>query len=225
MKLILVRHGESLFNKQNRFTGWININLTKKGLNQAKKTGIKLEDYKFTKAYTSKQLRAHQTLYEILYKNKFVKGFVVNKIGKFYSKFNKIENDKKILQIIENQKLNERSYGNLQGLNKEETGIKIGEEKLFSIRRSFKTKIPGGESLYDTYKRVIDFYKNEIEKNLEKNDVVIICAHGNSLRSLIKYLEKISDENISKIELKLGVPIIYELNENKQIKKNNFSLD
>mgnify|MGYP001447239365 FL=1 len=219
--LILVRHGQSVWNLQNRFTGWVDVELTSNGELEAKKAGnlIKNLNLKIDLFYSSVQLRAKNTL-------------------------------KLIQEILGNTKLpeqawqlNERHYGALTGLNKDEMKIKLGEEKVHLFRRSWDLRpepldrnnpfhpsnikiykdvpdenIPDTESLKDTYERVINFYTNKIEKEISSNNI-LISAHGNSIRALCKYLFKLDNDQITKLEIPTGNPLIINLNNNKEIKE------
>ena len=215
-KLILVRHGQSLWNLEKRFTGWVDVDLTDNGKLEAKKSGelIKKEQLIIDLYYCSFQLRAKNTL-------KIIQDEL---------------NDHK--EVKEAWQLNERHYGALTGLNKDEMKIKLGEEKVHQFRRSWdlrpdpleKTnpfhplnietykeiptdKIPDTESLKDTYERVIEFYKNEVENNKDKN--ILISAHGNSIRALCKYLFILDNTQISKLEIPTGNPLLIEFENNK----------
>ena len=186
--LILVRHGESEWNEKNLFTGWENPGLTKKGLDEAKNAGILIDelDIEFHCMFTSALIRAQLTGSIIL----------------------ETINQTKI-EVIKDKALNERFYGDLQGLNKDECREKWGEEQVQIWRRSYDGGPPGGESLKETGERVLPYYLDQIHPliNLDKN--IIIAAHGNSLRSLIKHLDTISDEDIVKLEIPTGAPIHY----------------
>ena len=215
-KIILVRHGQSLWNLEKRFTGWVDVDLSENGKLEAKKSGelIKKEQLNIDIYYCSFQLRAKNTL-------KIIQDEL---------------NDHK--EVKEAWQLNERHYGALTGLNKDEMKIKLGEEKVHKFRRSWdlrpdpleKTnpfhplnietykkipidKIPDTESLKDTYKRVIEFYKSEIENNKGKN--ILISAHGNSIRALCKYLFILDNNEISKLEIPTGNPLLIEFENNK----------
>ena len=215
-KLILVRHGQSIWNLEKRFTGWVDVDLTDNGKLEAKKSGelIKKEQLNIDLYYCSFQLRAKNTL-------KIIQDEL---------------NDHK--EVKEAWQLNERHYGALTGLNKDEMKIKLGEEKVHQFRRSWdlrpdpleKTnpfhplnietykeiptdKIPDTESLKDTYERVIEFYKNEIENNKGKS--ILISAHGNSIRALCKYLFILDNTKISKLEIPTGNPLLIEFENNK----------
>ena len=215
-KIILVRHGQSLWNLEKRFTGWVDVDLTDNGKLEAKKSGelIKKEQLNIDLYYCSFQLRAKNTL-------KIIQDEL---------------NDHK--EVKEAWQLNERHYGALTGLNKDEMKIKLGEEKVHQFRRSWdlrpdplektnlfhplnietykeipRNKIPDTESLKDTYERVIEFYKNEIEINNGKN--ILISAHGNSIRALCKYLFILDNNEISKLEIPTGNPLLIEFENNK----------
>lgn len=185
-KLVIVRHGQSQWNLENRFTGWIDVDLSPKGEEEAKKASEILSGYKFDKAFTSDLLRAQRTL-DIILKNSGTDNIPVEK----------------------DKALNERMYGDLQGLNKDECREKFGEEQVKIWRRSYDTPPPNGESLKDTAERVLPYYKSKIEPELKKGNDIIISAHGNSLRALIMYLEDLSKEEILKTEIPTGSPIEY----------------
>lgn len=218
IKLVLVRHGQSVWNKENRFTGWTDVDLSSKGIEEAINAGkiLKEKNFTFDLAYTSVLKRAENTLDYIL-------------------KEMNLEN----IEIRKSYKLNERHYGALQGLNKDETRKKYGDEQVLLWRRSVdvrpplltlddprypgndykysnlsKEELPRSENLLDTIKRVIEYYNSEIVKELKDNKKIIIVAHGNSLRGLIKYLDNISDDDIMSLELETGSPICYELDDN-----------
>ncbi len=222
IKLILIRHGESIWNKENIFTGWTDIKLSYKGIKEAKNAGVILKKNKiyFEHAYTSYLKRAIHTLW-----------FILNELDLVWMKVNK------------NWELNERHYGALQGHNKDYTTNIYGQQKVLEWRRSYKicppkinindkrypgkeikyknlkqSDLPLGESLLDTFNRVIPFYKKNILTKMINNKNIIIVAHGNSLRALIKYLENISDENIVNIDIPTGIPLLYEFDNNLTIK-------
>ncbi|MEB3798637.1 MAG: 2,3-bisphosphoglycerate-dependent phosphoglycerate mutase [Caldisphaeraceae archaeon] len=184
--LCLLRHGESLWNKENRFTGWVDVPLTEKGRQEAIRAGFLLKDYKFDVAYTSVLQRAIETLDLVL----MVLGYKI--------------------PVIKDWRLNERNYGDLQGLNKAETARKYGDEQVRIWRRSYRVKPPNGESLEDTQKRTIPFFKNAIVMDLKYQKNVLVVAHGNSLRSIVMYIENIPEDVIPKVEIPTGQPIIYE---------------
>lgn len=217
MKLVIMRHGQSLWNMTNQFTGWSDVELSDNGVAEAVKAGnnLKLNNFDFDICYTSYLKRAIKTLNIVLE-----------------------QMDKQWLNVIKDWHLNERHYGALQGLNKDETKKQYGEEQVFIWRRSYNvappkldesdlrnpakdvkyktvspSDLPLGESLEDTYNRVIPFFLSEIKPKLEMDKNILIVAHGNSLRALVKYLEKLSDEEITKVNIPTGVPLVYELDE------------
>ncbi|MXP67522.1 2,3-diphosphoglycerate-dependent phosphoglycerate mutase [Pantoea sp. Aalb] len=215
-KLVLIRHGESQWNKENRFTGWHDIDLSDNGKNEAKLAGLILNEHGFTfdYAYTSMLKRAIHTLWKVL-----------------------DELNQSWLSVEKTWHLNERHYGALQGLNKNETIAKYGKEQVKKWRRGFINKppalnrtderfpghdiryqsldydqLPTTESLALTIERVIPFWKNNILPRIKKGNKIIIVAHGNSLRALIKYLDNIDDNKIIELNIPNGIPLIYELN-------------
>ena len=194
--LVLVRHGESEWNKLNLFTGWKDPDLTEKGVAEAKKAGqlLKAQGVKFDLAYTSVLTRAQHTLRLILAE--------LGQIG---------------LETIQDQKLNERDYGDLSGLNKDDARKRWGEEQVLIWRRSYDVPPPGGESLKDTAVRVLPYYDAKIWPDVKSGKNVIVAAHGNSLRALIMKLEGLTPEQILKRELATGVPIVYRLNDDGSV--------
>jgi 2,3-bisphosphoglycerate-dependent phosphoglycerate mutase len=189
--LVLVRHGESEWNKLNLFTGWKDPGLSEKGVEEARTAGrlLKAEGYKFDVAYTSALSRAQQTL-----------DIMLQELGQTG------------LETHEDQRLNERDYGDLSGLNKDEARKKWGEKQVHIWRRSFDVPPPGGESLKDTAARVLPYYDAKILSELKAGRNVLVSAHGNSLRALIMKLEGLTGEEIVARELATGVPIVYRLN-------------
>jgi 2,3-bisphosphoglycerate-dependent phosphoglycerate mutase len=188
--LVLVRHGESEWNKLNLFTGWKDPNLTEKGVEEAHRAGklLKAEGIKFDIAFTSVLTRAQRTL-----------GLILGELGQAD------------LKTIKDQALNERDYGELSGLNKDDARKKWGEEQVLIWRRSFDIPPPGGESLKDTAARTLPYYDAKIWPEVKAGRNVIVAAHGNSLRSMIMQLDRLSPEQILKVELGTGAPIIYRL--------------
>ena len=218
IKLVLVRHGQSMWNLENRFTGWTDVELSEQGIKEAKEAGkvLKEKGYGFDVAYTSVLKRANDTL-----------EYILEELG---------EQD---IPVKKSWRLNERHYGALQGLNKDETKEKYGEEQVLLWRRSTdvrppalskdderypgndskyselkENELPTTENLIDTIKRVMEYWNSDIVKDLEAEKRVIIAAHGNSLRGLIKYLDNMTDEEVIKLELQTGNPICYELDDN-----------
>jgi 2,3-bisphosphoglycerate-dependent phosphoglycerate mutase len=193
--LVIFRHGQSVWNLENKFTGWVDVELTEKGIQEAKNAGEKLKPFHFDLAYASDLKRAQNTLTIALE----VAGKTVP------TKYNKA--------------LNERMYGDLQGLDKAETAKKYGDEQVKIWRRSFDVPPPNGESLKDTTARVIPYYKAEIEPQLKAGKNVVIAAHGNSLRALIMYLENMTPAQILEFEIGTGIPRLYELDANLKVLK------
>ena len=197
--LVLVRHGQSEWNKKNLFTGWKDPELTDLGIEEAIKAGklLKTKEMKFDIMFTSDLFRAQETGRLIL------------------------ENmDQLDIPVIKNQSLNERNYGDLAGLNKDDAREKWGEEQVHIWRRSFDVPPPGGESLKDTAERVLPYFHSEILPKVEEGLDVLIAAHGNSLRALVMELEGISSDEIVKLEIATGDPLTYELSEGKIARTN-----
>lgn len=201
-KLVIVRHGQSEYNKANIFTGWLDVDLTEEGVAEALQAGRLLKDYKFDEAFSSKLIRANRTL-----------DIILKEIG---------QTD---IPITRSEKLNERMYGDLQGKNKDEAREEFGEEQVHIWRRSFDIAPPGGESLKDTLERVTPYFEKVIEPELRKGKNIIIIAHGNSLRSLIMKLENIAPENIVGVEIPTGVPKVYELDKDLNVLSSEFLRD
>lgn len=187
-QLTIVRHGQSEWNLQNKFTGWEDVSLTEKGIEEAKNAGAQLKGIHFDEAYTSNLKRAQNTLKLILE--------VCGMDG---------------IPVTRDEALNERHYGDLQGLDKAETAAKFGDEQVHIWRRSFDIAPPNGESLKDTAARVIPYFEAEILPKLKAGKNIIIAAHGNSLRALIMYLEKLTPEQILQREIGTARPITYSL--------------
>ncbi len=182
----MIRHGQSIWNAANRFTGWIDVELSTKGEEEAKEAGINLAEIKIDIVHTSELIRAQKTAEIIL-------------------EYNKISNP----IIKKNSSLNERNYGSLQGLNKKETAEIHGEEQVKIWRRSFDIPPPGGESLEMTAARTIPYFKEEVISDLINGKNVMVSAHGNSLRSIVMYIEKITPEKIVHLEIPTGIPQFY----------------
>jgi 2,3-bisphosphoglycerate-dependent phosphoglycerate mutase len=189
--LVLVRHGESEWNKKNLFTGWRDVGLTEKGIAEAETAGRKLkaQGIRFDVAFTSALVRAQHSLDLML-----------------------AEMGQKDIPVIKDQALNERDYGDLSGLNKDDARAKWGAEQVLVWRRSYDVAPPGGESLKDTAARVLPYYIQEILPRVLRGDNVMVAAHGNSLRALVMVLERLSSEKIVAREIATGVPLIYRLN-------------
>ena len=189
-RLILLRHGESQWNLENRFTGWVDVPLSPRGVQEATHAGEKLRSFKFDRAFTSVLARANETL-----------RLVLETIS---------QTD---IPIEKDKALNERMYGELQGLNKDETAKKYGEAQVKIWRRSYDVRPPGGESLKDTAERVLPYYKRTIKPYLQKGDTILVAAHGNSLRALIMELEQLSQEQVLELNIPTGAPLLYELDQ------------
>ncbi len=187
-KLVLVRHGQSQWNLENRFTGWVDVPMTEKGEQEAHRAADIIKDVKFDRAFTSVLKRAHQTL-----------DIILEDIGQTGIP---TEKDKAI---------NERHYGDLQGLNKAETARKFGEKQVHIWRRSFDVKPPGGESLKDTAERAIPYFESKILPEVKAGKNVLVSAHGNSLRAIVMHLDKLSKEEVLKLNIATGAPITYEI--------------
>jgi len=218
--LALVRHGESIWNKENLFTGWVDVPLSAKGIKEALLCAKKLKKIDFEVSFTSELERAQETLSLVLSKQNKVGVFVhKNKKEKLWSRHLK-NKAKKEIPVFSSEALNERYYGDLQGMNKSQARKKFGTEKVFEWRRSYDTRPPHGESLKDVYFRTLPFFKKKVLPELKKGKDVLISAHGNSLRAIVKNLEGISDRGIPFLELPLGEPIIYEYKKGKLKRKS-----
>jgi 2,3-bisphosphoglycerate-dependent phosphoglycerate mutase len=200
-KLFLVRHGESEWNEKGLWTGWTEVNLSAKGVDEAAKAGEQLEGERIDKIYVSDMVRAKQTLEKVS---------EVAGLGG--------------VETVESPAIKERSYGIYTGKNKWEIKEEVGDEKFLRIRRSWDEPIPEGETMKDVYERVLPYYQENIEKDLLAGKNVLIVAHGNSLRALMKKLENLDNEQIAKAEIGTGEVVSYELNQegevvNKEVKK------
>jgi 2,3-bisphosphoglycerate-dependent phosphoglycerate mutase len=195
--LVLVRHGQSDWNLKNLFTGWRDIDLTNKGVAEARDAGRKLkaQGIMFTVAYTSALIRAQRTL-----------DLMLEEMGQTK------------IPVFKDQALNERDYGDLSGLNKDDARKKWGEQQVHIWRRSYDVAPPGGESLRDTAARVLPYYIQEILPRVLRGEQVLVSAHGNSLRALVMVLDKHTTESITKLNLDTGVPMIYRLNADSTVK-------
>ena len=189
--LVLVRHGQSDWNLKNLFTGWRDVDLTEKGVAEAREAGRKLktQGIKFDVAFTSALKRAQRTL-----------DLMLTELGQT------------AIPIFKDQALNERDYGDLVGLNKDDARKKWGEEQVHLWRRSYDVAPPGGESLKDTLARTLPYYVTEIQPRVLRGERVLVAAHGNSLRALVMVLDKHTPDSITKLNLDTGVPMIYRLN-------------
>lgn len=212
-KLILMRHGESSWNKKNLFTGWVDIAITEKGMQESIEGGEKFKDIPIDTIFTSTLIRSHisLTLSMLHHSSKKTPVFQHTDGSKLeeWSKIYSEETQKEVIPVFMAWELNERYYGHLQGLNKEETAKKYGKEQVHTWRRSFDAAPPGGESLAMTSERTLPYFQKKIVPLLEKGQNVFICAHGNSLRSIIMHLDKLTKEEVVKLELATGEPLVY----------------
>ncbi len=226
-RLYLVRHGQSIWNLQNRFTGWVDISLSRRGVVEAQQAAALLADEHFDVAFTSALLRAQDTLYEILKQNRYCEQYVRvhEKSSEWYEHFTPAEGDANELRIYVSEKLNERYYGDLQGLNKEWARKQFGEQRVHLWRRSYDVPPPNGESLEMTAQRTIPYYREKIVPHLRKGERVLVSAHGNSLRSIVMHIEQMTPQQIIAYELETGSPHLYEFdNELRLIAKRVFSV-
>lgn len=189
-RLVLLRHGESQWNLENRFTGWVDVPLSPKGEEEARAAGAKLRAMRFDCAFASVLKRAIDTLL-----------IVLETIGQ------------KDVPIEKDQALNERLYGDLQGLDKAETAAKFGDQQVKLWRRSYDVRPPGGESLKDTADRVLPYYERRIKPKLLEDKTVLVAAHGNSLRALVMQLDNLSKEEVLELNIPTGAPLLYEFDE------------
>jgi len=192
--LVLLRHGESQWNLENRFTGWVDVALTEKGRDEARRAGAKIHHIRFDKAYTSRLQRATETLDIVL--------AVIGQQG---------------IPVEYDTALNERHYGDLQGLNKAETAEKFGKEQVHLWRRSYDVAPPGGESLKDTAARTLPYFDAHVTPDLRAGRNVLISAHGNSLRSIVMRLDGLSKDQVLELNIATGVPIVYEVSRDMRV--------
>jgi len=214
-RLFLVRHGQSVWNLQNRFTGWVDVSLSCQGTAEAQQAAALLAEEKFDVAFTSSLLRAQDSLYEILKQNHYCTQYVRihEQSNEWYEHFQSTENDDDELKIYVSEKLNERYYGDLQGLNKAWASQHYGVQQVHLWRRSYDVPPPNGESLKMTAARTIPYYREHIMPRLKKGDDVLVVAHGNSLRSIIMHIEKMTPQQIIDYELPTGEPHVYTFNQ------------
>lgn len=198
-QLVIIRHGQSQWNLENRFTGWVDVPLSAQGIEEAKAAGEKLKAYQFDEAYTSDLQRAQHTLQ-----------YILEGVGQTS------------ILVTRNLALNERMYGDLQGLDKADTAAKYGAEQVHIWRRSYDIAPPGGESLKDTADRVIPYLEAEILPKLRAGKNIIIAAHGNSLRALVMYLEGMTPEQILAFEIPTATPRVYELDADLNVQSARF---
>src|SRR4029079_1105895 len=193
-RLVLLRHGESQWNLENRFTGWVDVPLSPRGVQEAVHAGEALRGFTFDRAFTSVLVRANDTL-----------RLVLDAIGQSN------------IPIEKDKALNERMYGEVQGLHQDATAKKYGEAQVKIWRRSYDVRPPGGESLKDTAERVLPYYEYAIKPALLKGETVLVAAHGNSLRALIMELEQLSREEVLELNIPTGAPLLYELDQTGKV--------
>jgi 2,3-bisphosphoglycerate-dependent phosphoglycerate mutase len=198
-RLVLLRHGESQWNLENRFTGWVDVPLSPRGVEEAKNAGDKLKGFTFDRAFTSVLIRANETL-----------RLVLEAIAQT------------AIPIEKDKALNERMYGELQGLDKAETAKKYGDAQVKIWRRSYDVRPPGGESLKDTAERVLPYYEAKIKPCLIKGETILISAHGNSLRALVMELEQLTKEQVLELNIPTGAPLLYELDNSGKVLSHRY---
>ncbi len=222
-KLILIRHGQSTWNAANRFSGWVDVPLNRRGRVEATLAAHKLKDYQVDVCFTSLLVRAIETAVICLTENEEMcdgkSPVIKHDLDEFqWHGWDKYEGEaSQELPIFTNMALDERYYGDLQGLNKAETAEKLGKELVHQWRRSFSVRPPGGESLSDTMNRTVPFFKERILTHLKQGDRTLVAAHGNSLRSIIMELDKLEPEEVPHLELATGQPIVYDVDESGNV--------
>lgn len=192
-KLVLIRHGQSIWNLENRFTGWVDVPLTEAGRQEARKAAERLRSMSFQVAYTSALSRAQDTLKEILLHLNWD------------------------VPVIRDQALNERFYGDLQGLNKDDCRRQYGEDQVKIWRRSYDIPPPGGEALKDTAARTLPFFERCIMGDIRQGKNVLVVAHGNSNRSIVMQLDKLTKEEVIELNLETGIPLVYEISPSGEV--------
>lgn len=217
VKLILLRHGQSVWNKKNLFTGWVDVPLSKEGIEEALAAGEKISHIPIDVIFVSSLIRAQTTaVLAMSVHNEGKTPCVLHSGEKKLEEWAEIyseEAKKNCIPIIHAWQLNERMYGKLQGLNKQETIEKFGAEQVKIWRRSYDVAPPGGESLAMTAERAIPYFKEMVLPYLSQNKNVLISAHGNSLRAIVMYLENLSKEEVLELELATGIPLFYDYSE------------
>ncbi len=208
--LVLVRHGESRFNTLNLFTGNIDVSLSSAGLKEAQRVGRHCKKFDYDVVFTSHLERAQETLLVIIAPQKKI-GIFHHEISARHNTYLNLSERLKteVLSVYVSSDLNERSYGILQGMNKTSANRTYGAGKVLAWRRSYKKCPPKGESLKDVYERVISYFERHIYPRMKRGETILVVAHGNTLRALVKYLEHISDENISSVDLPFAQPLVY----------------
>ncbi|XP_065882215.1 2,3-bisphosphoglycerate-dependent phosphoglycerate mutase 1-like [Euphorbia lathyris] len=223
--LILVRHGESLWNEKNLFTGCVDVPLTKKGVEEAIEAGKRISNIPVDMIYTSSLIRAQMTAMLAMTQHRRKKVPIVlhseNEQATKWSQIYSEETQKQSIPVVTAWQLNERMYGELQGLNKQETADRFGKEKVHEWRRSYDIPPPNGESLEMCAERAVAYFKDQIEPQLLSGKNVMIAAHGNSLRSIIMYLDKLTSQEVISLELSTGIPMLYIFKEGKFLRRGS----
>ncbi len=209
-RIILVRHGESVWNRDNRFTGWVDVPLSSRGVEEARHAADLLKDIRIDCAFVSHLTRAVQTLFIMLPSLTKKTPIIHHHDNREMEEREHYSGEREEFPIYQSPAIAERYYGKLQGLNKKKTAEKYGEEQVRRWRRSFSEPPPGGESLKDTLKRVLPYFKDKIIGELGRGENVLVVAHGNSLRAIATYLEELPPDEVMNLEIPTGVPIIYE---------------
>lgn len=222
-KLILVRHGQSTWNAANKFTGWVDVPLNRRGRVEARLAAHKISQYRINVCFTSLLIRAIETAVICLTecvevcagKSPVVKHEADDPDWQGWDKYEGEASEE--IPIFPSRSLDERYYGNLQGLNKAKTADRLGEELVHKWRRSYNVRPPGGESLADTHDRTLPFFQSRIISHVKQGDTVLVAAHGNSLRSIIMDLDNLSESEVPGLELATGVPIVYDIDADGKI--------
>ncbi|MCI1778517.1 MAG: 2,3-bisphosphoglycerate-dependent phosphoglycerate mutase [Bacteroidales bacterium] len=215
-KLVLLRHGQSVWNKKNVFTGWVDVPLSSEGIKEAENAGKELASIEFDAVFTSVQIRAIETAMLALVQGNSNKTPVIMHLDGKMKEWAEIYGEqmkRETLPVYSDWHLNERYYGELQGKNKAETAKVYGDEQVHIWRRSYDVQPPHGECLKDTAERTIPFFREKIVPYLKKGKNVLISAHGNSLRSIVMYIEKLSKEGVLALEIPTGKPLVYDYEE------------
>ena len=222
-QLVLLRHGESVWNNENVFTGWVDVPLSKNGINEALHAGELISKIDFNIIYVSTLVRSLETAMLCMTKNESIKTpVIIHKEGDRREKWSKIYSEEmaaKVIPVYQDWHLNERYYGELQGKNKKKTAEIYGDEQVHLWRRSYDIPPPNGECLKDTAERTIPFFKKTIIPLLQDKNNILISAHGNSLRSIVMHLDELTSEEVLKLELATGVPVVYEFSREQFVKR------
>ncbi|KNA13313.1 hypothetical protein SOVF_115900 isoform A [Spinacia oleracea] len=223
--LILIRHGESMWNEKNLFTGCVDVPLTKKGVEEAVEAGKRISNIPVDKIYTSTLIRAQMTAMLAMTQHRRRKVPIImhneSEQAKLWSEVYSEETKKQSIPVTTAWQLNERMYGELQGLNKQETADKYGKEQVHEWRRSYDIPPPNGESLEMCAERAVAYFKENIEPQLQSGKNIMIAAHGNSLRSIIMYLDALTSQEVISLELSTGIPLLYIFKEGKFMRRGS----